>query len=482
MTDTATSHQSERPLDVSSLAQFLHETNLNQSEFLSSLTSIQCEILNHDWSFQSREHQRPPEGPWQYWLFLAGRGAGKTRAGAEWVRNKVKSGCMRIGMIAPTAADVRDVMIEGGSGVLSVGWDGDQTNAGAHMGRPVYEPSKRRVTWANGAIASLYSAEEPDRLRGPQHDALWCDELAAWQYAQEAWDMAMFGLRLGVNPQAMISTTPRPIPIVRELMRMSKLDPPLTVVTRASTYSNRANLADSFITTIIAKYEGTRLGRQELMGDIVEEAEGALWSRATIEKCYARDKQPPDMRRIVVAVDPATTSKATSNLTGIVVAGVGADGLGYVLADISGRYTPDEWGRVAVKAYQDFKADSIVAEGNQGGEMVVFTIKTVSENVPVKIVHASRSKQARAEPVAALYEQGRVKHTQTFAEMEDQMCTWEPLSGDPSPDRLDAVVWAITNLMLTEVNVPFVVPFVTGSIRNIPGQHTTQPSSPYRGW
>jgi phage terminase large subunit-like protein len=218
------------------------------------------------------------------------------------------------------------------------------------------------------------------------------------------------------------------------------------------------------------------------MGDIIEEAEGALWSRKTIEACYARDRQPPDMRRIVVAVDPATTSKATSNLTGIVVAGVGADGLGYVLADISGRYTPDEWGKIAVKAYQDFRADSIVAEGNQGGEMVVFTIKTVNENVPVKIVHASRSKQARAEPVAALYEQGRVKHTQTFPEMEDQMCTWEPLSGDPSPDRLDAVVWAITNLMLTETAIPFVVPFVTGNVRNIPGQHTPQPSSPYRGW
>jgi phage terminase large subunit-like protein len=277
--------------------------------------------------------------------------------------------------------------------------------------------------------------------------------------------MAMFGLRLGDNPQAMVSTTPRPIPIVRELSKSK-----LTVMTRSSTFANRANLARAFITQVVSKYEGTRLGRQELMGEILEEVEGALWQRATIEACTLTDRKPPGFARVVISVDPAVSSGATSNLTGIVAAGLGTDRHGYVIDDRSGRYTPDEWGRVAVKMFDDFKADRIVAEGNQGGDMVRHVLETVRPNIPVTIVHASRSKQARAEPVAALYEQGRVHHVKPFPDLEDQMCTWEPLSGDPSPDRLDAMVWAFTNLMLDAQVIPFVAPVITGTPRLIPGQ------------
>jgi phage terminase large subunit-like protein len=333
-------------------------------------------------------------------------------------------------------------MAEGESGILATGWEYDKTHAGADMGRPVYEPSKRRITWANGALATLFSAEEPDRLRGPQHDALWCDELAAWKDAQDAWDMAMFGLRLGTDPRTMVSTTPRPIPLLRAI-----LNDPTTEVTKATTYANKANLADAFLTTIVKKYEGTRLGRQELAGELLGEAEGALWNRGMIER--ARVSVAPAMRRRVVAIDPAVTAKAESNLTGIVASGLGTDGRGYVLADASGRYSPDAWARKAVALFDSLKADRIVAEGNQGGELVRHTLTSIRPNLPITIVHASRGKQTRAEPVAALYEQNKIGHVGTFPELEDQMCTWEPLGDEPSPDRIDALVWAFTSLMVT---------------------------------
>jgi predicted phage terminase large subunit-like protein len=431
---------------------------------VAKLTDRQAESLLHDWSFCAREDQLAPEGDWQSWLFLAGRGAGKTRAGAEWVRGKVKSGCGRIGMIAPTAADVRDVMVEGPSGVLAVSWEHDRDNAGNLIGRPIYESSKRRLTWENGATAATFSAEEPDRLRGPQHSALWCDELAAWQDPAAAWDMAMFGLRIGTNPQAMISTTPRPIPIIRELLR-----DPTCVATRATTWDNRGNLARTFIGKIVSKYKGTRLGRQELLGELIEESEGALWTRAMIDAALLKTP-PPDMTRIVVAIDPAVTANEMSSLTGIVVAGLGRDGRGYVLEDLSGRYSPDAWARKAIDAFDRHKADRIVAEGNQGGDLVRHTITTVRPNAPVRIVHASRSKQARAEPIAALFEQGKVSFCGPFPELTDQLCTWEPLSGMPSPDRLDACVWALTSLMLDATEIPMTVPYVAGVMRNIPGQ------------
>jgi phage terminase large subunit-like protein len=323
-----------------------------------------------------------------------------------------------------------------------VSWQQDEDRFGKLVGLPSYEPSKRRLTWGNGAMATLFSAEEPERLRGPQHDAIWADELAAWKNAQDAWDMAMFGLRLGTNPQVMVSTTPKPIPLLRALLR-----DPTTEVTRATTHSNKANLADAFLAQIVKKYEGTRLGRQELAGELLEEAEGALWNRNMIERARVTNALPA-MKRIVVAVDPAVTAKAESNLTGIVAAGLGVDGRGYILADSSDRYSPDAWARKAVAQFDSLKADRIVAEGNQGGDLVRHTIQSVRPNAPVTIVHASRGKQARAEPIAALYEQGRIGHAGTFTELEDQMCTWEPLGDQPSPDRIDAMVWAFTELMI----------------------------------
>lgn len=411
-------------------------------EAIASLSEAQAEEFLHDWRAWARPQQIAPDGDWQTWLVLAGRGFGKTRTGAEWIREKVRAGGHRLALIAPTASDARDVMVEGESGLLSVCWAGDRTYDGKPLGRPIYEPSKRRVTWANGAIATLFSAEEPERLRGPQHEAMWCDELAAWKYLRETWDMAMFGLRLGTNPQVCITTTPKPLRILREIAAAAG-----TIVTRGSTFDNRANLAPAFLTKIISKYEGTRLGRQELNAELLEEAEGALWSRAMIEA--ARLTGPlPEMKRIVVAVDPAVSENEGSAETGIVVAGLGLDDRGYVLADDSKRRSPGDWAKRAVDLYHEHKADRIVAEGNQGGNLVTHALRTVAPNVPVKIVHASRGKQARAEPVAALYEQGRVSHASPMADLEDQMVNWEPLSGLPSPDRMDALVWAITELML----------------------------------
>jgi phage terminase large subunit-like protein len=439
------------------------------------MTPIEIEALYRNWSFLARDDQIAPASlpgknePWQFWLLLAGRGFGKTRTGAEWVRERVKHGYRNIALIAPTTADVRKVMVEGPSGILNVCWDKDQTVDGAHMGKPNYSPSNRELTWANGAKATTFSAEEPDRLRGPQHDLIWADELAAWQYATEAWDMAMFGLRMGTNPQACVTTTPRPIPVLRELMKS-----PYTVLTRGSTYENRVNLAGVFLNTIIAKYQGTRLGRQELQGELLEEAEGALWTRAMIDKALLKGRLP-DMLRIVVGVDPSVSANPTSNLCGIVVAGLGVDYRGYVLEDASGRFSPYEWARKTVDMLEKWKADRIVAEGNQGGDLVRVNIETVMKNAPISIVHASRSKQARGEPISALYEQGRVSHLQPFEELDDQMTTWEPLSGDPSPDRLDALVWALTELMLGVSEPAIVLPFVTGHARNIPGQGNPVP-------
>lgn len=365
---------------------------------------------------------------------MAGRGFGKTRTGAEWARACIESGRYgRVALVAPTAADARDVMVEGESGVLAVC---------PPENKPLYEPSKRRITWKSGAIATVYSADEPDRLRGPQHDAAWGDELAAWRYP-ETYDMLMFGLRLGNDPKAVFTTTPRPVRLVRDLL----LDTDCTV-TRGSTYDNRSNLAPAFYKQIVKKYEGTRLGRQELYAEVLDDVEGALWTRSMIKAAATL----PDMTRVIVAVDPAVTSGEDSDETGIVVAGVGVDGSGYVLADRSCRLSPDGWAKRAVQAYIDFGADRIVAEVNNGGDMVESVLRTVDRSVPFTKVHASRGKRTRAEPVAALYEQGRVTHAAAFPDLEDQLCGWTPESGE-SPDRLDALVWALTELMLTGTEV-----------------------------
>lgn len=364
---------------------------------------------------------------------LAGRGFGKTRAGAEDVAGFAYANPgVRIAVVAPTYADARDTCVEGESGLQNV------------IPRSCIETWNRSMgelhLW-NGARFKLFSAEEPERLRGPQHHRAWGDELGAWQYP-EAWDQLMFGLRLGTNPQAIITTTPKPTTLIRSLA-----SDPDTIVTRGSTFDNAKNLAPAALKQLLEKYEGTRLGRQELFAEILEESEGALWNRTIIERSRHM-KRVPAMARIVISIDPATTSKTESNLTGITACGLGRDGLGYLLADKSGRYTPDGWAKAAVKLYQDLSADRFVAEGNQGGEMVRHTIQSEMKNAPVTIVHASRGKKARAEPVAALYEQGKIKHCGVFTELEDQMCTWDPLGDMGSPDRLDAMVWGFTDLML----------------------------------
>jgi predicted phage terminase large subunit-like protein len=396
---------------------------------LDGLSDSDADDLLHDWRFWARPDQLAPPGDWRTWLILAGRGWGKTRTGAEWVRAEVEAGRRgRLALIGATAADVRDVMIEGESGIMATA---------RPSFRPVYEPSKRRVTWPNGAIATAYSADEPDRLRGPQHDGAWPDELAAWRYP-EALDMLMFGLRLGNDPRSVVTTTPRPTKLIRELITA-----PTTTVTTGSTYDNLANLAPAFAEQIIRKYEGTRLGRQELLAELLTDVPGALWTYAMLEDRRAA----PDLVRVVVAIDPAVTSGEDSDETGIVVAGLGVDGRGYVLADRSCRLSPDGWASRAVGAFDDHRADLVVAEVNNGGDMVESTVRTVRKTLPYKKIHASRGKQTRAQPVAALYEQGRVSHVEVFPELEEQLTTWTPESGT-SPDRLDALVWALTELMV----------------------------------
>ena len=408
-------------------------TEQDRDATIASLTQAEAEQLLYDWSFWARDKQLAPKGDWLVWLLLAGRGFGKTRTGAEWVRDRVESGAARrIAFIAQTPADVRDVMIEGESGILAVSPPDN---------RPVYEPSKRRLTWPNGAIATAFSGYQPDQLRGPQFDTAWCDELAAWKYAQDAWDNLMLALRLGDDPRAVVTTTPKPIALLRGLVAEAS-----TAVTRGSTYENVVNLAGTFFEHIIAKYEGTRTGRQEINAELLEEAEGALWKRIWLDD--GRIQKAPTLRRIVVAIDPAGTSNDSSDETGIVAGGIDEDGIGYVLADASGRYTPDGWAKAAIDLYDRLGADRIIGETNNGGEMVEHTLRTVRQSVSYKAVHASRGKQARAEPVAALYEQGKVHHVGMLAQLEDQLCNWEPTGGGSSPDRLDALVWAMTELMI----------------------------------
>jgi len=427
---------------------------------LASLTAEQRINLLYDWPFRAREEQLPPEGDWRTWLYLAGRGAGKTRSGAEWVRAQVKDGCKRIAVVAPTASDARDVMVEGQSGLLSVCHPDE---------RPTYHPATRRVIWPSGALATLYSADEPERLRGPQHDAAWADEIGSWRYP-DAWDMLRFGLRIGDDPRVVVTTTPRPTKLVREL-----LADPTTAITRGSSYDNRANLAPAFFAQIIRKYEGTRLGRQEILAELLEDTPGALWNYEMLEA--GRVEYAPDLQRIVVAIDPAVTSGEDADETGIVVAGKASDGHGYVVADHSGRYAPIEWARTAINAYRTHSADRIVAEVNNGGEMVEATIRMVDPDVPFTAVRASRGKVVRAEPVAALYEQGRVHHVGRLPQpehglsLEDQMCAFttdfDPKMAGYSPDRVDALVWALSELMVEAIPYGGLMQFIAGELAEI---------------
>jgi phage terminase large subunit-like protein len=347
------------------------------------------------------------------------------------VRAQVSAGrARRVALLAPTQGDARAVMIEGPSGLLAIGPPDE---------RPRYQPSLHKVTWPGGAVALVYSADEPERLRGPQHDAAWVDELCAFRYPQYAWDMLMFGLRLGSDPRCLVTTTPRPIPTLKRL-----LETPGVVVTRGSTYENAQHLAPGFLADILARYQGTRLGRQEIEAELLADTPGALWRRDQIEA--ARVQTPPTLKRVVVALDPALPGGEESAETGIVAVGLGVDGHGYVLGDLTLRASPAVWASRAVAAYHDYEADRLVAEVNSGGDMIEHTLRTVEPRLSFRQVRATRGKLTRAEPVAALYEQGKIHHVGAFPALEDQLTTWIP--GEPSPDRLDALVWALTDLML----------------------------------
>ena len=403
--------------------------------------------LSWAWHLWARDEQLPPAGDWTYWLILAGRGFGKTRTGAEWVRQQVKT-TRYVNLIGATADDARDIMIEGESGILAVC---------PRAERPEYKASQRKLIWPNGASSLIFTADEPERLRGKQHSALWADELAAWRYP-ESWTQAKFGLRLGSSPRACITTTPKPSAIVRALIA-----DPATHVTRGTTYDNRDNLAPQFFESIIKTYEGTRLGRQELNAELLDDNPHALWQRAQIDAL--RVMAAPELKRIVVAIDPAVTSNDKSDETGIVVAGIGRDDHLYILADLSLIGTPDQWARAAVGAYRTWQADRIIAETNNGGDMVEAVIRQVDRSVSYRKVTATRGKVIRAEPIAALYEQGRAHHVGEFDKLEDQMTEFDPTetTRQKSPDRMDALVWAATELT---ANAQFAMSLKMGAASN----------------
>lgn len=408
----------------------------------SILEELDKELLLYNYDFNARPKQKFPDGDWLTWLIKSGRGFGKSWIGSNWVIDRAKKYKEPIAIIGKNAADVRDVQVEIGlSSILKLSppWF-----------KPEYQPSKRRLVWPNGVIGVLYSAEDPDLLRGPQHGSAWLDEFCKFQYPQELWDNLLFGLRLGSKPQAVITTTPRPIKTLKQIAADSK-----TVVTTGSTFENRYNLADIFLDEIKKRYDGTRLGRQELYGEILEDNPGALFNYTNLDT--NRVSKHPDLKQIVVAIDPAVTAEENSNETGIIVAGIDEDNHGYTLEDRSGIYHPNEWATIALNLYQKYQASFIVAEVNQGGDLVTNNILQAAKvrgirGVTVKAVRATRGKYLRAEPIATLYEQGKVHHLGTFATLEDQMTTYLP--GDKiSPDRLDALVWGLTFLMIHNVEV-----------------------------
>jgi phage terminase large subunit-like protein len=395
---------------------------------VAGLTDDEVSALLYDWSLWARPEQLAPAGDWFVWLLRSGRGFGKTRTGAEWVISRARAGFRRIALVGQTKADVRDTMIEvGDSSILKI-------SAPSFM--PRYEPSKRRLTWPNGAMAMIYSGDEPDQLRGPQHDTAWVDELAKFRYPKETWDNLLFGLRIGAQPQIVVTTTPRPIRLIRELMQRAS-----TRDVRRPTYDNISNLSPTYIREVIDPIRGTRLARQEIEGEILDDNPGALWKRNDIED--ARVLKAPDLQRIVVAIDPTAT--AAGDEAGIIVAGIAGDQF-YVLEDASLHGSPLQWASAAITAFHKFKADRIIAEVNNGGEMVEQTLRTVDRQIPYTAVHASRGKITRAEPVAAFYEQGHGHHVGAFPLLEDEMCQWEP--GAASPNRMDALVWAGTELLV----------------------------------
>ena len=402
---------------------------------------------------------------WTFWLALAGRGWGKTRVGSEWVIEKAREnpGC-HIALVGATADDTKKTMlssglesVEGAAGILAVAPPDFY---------PAYLSSTRTLSFPNGTRCTLYSAEEPNRLRGPQHHFAWVDELAAWDRDQAAFDQLMFGLRLGGRPQACITTTPLPIDILRGLLKNKE-----TVVTRGTTYENRSNLSELYFRSIITKYEGTRLGRQELEGVLLEDHPGALWTAAQIDLLRTKTA-PREYKRIVVAIDPAASENIESAETGIVVAGIAdcfctgkIEEHGFVIADQTCKLSPDGWAKEAIAAYKEHKADRIIAETNQGGSMVEAVLRATDDRIPYRSVRAKEGKRVRAEPIAALYEQGKVHHIGLFEKLEDQLTSWDPLVSKRSPDRLDALVWAFTELMLGSHAPPLTQPEDLGQRR-----------------
>jgi|SRR3954463_123174 len=415
-----------------------------KKEVLSQLNTVEQELILRTWEFWARPEQLVPEkckchnGNWTYWMISAGRGWGKTRTGSETVRKWAeRADTEHMILAAAKALDIRDIMVEGESGILSIS---------PNNFRPKYEPSKRRLTWPNGVKALLLSADEPDTFRGPQGGKAWADELAKWPYP-EAWDMMKLGMRLGKKPQVVITTTPKPTKLIKDIIK-----DPATHFTRGTSYENFANLATTFINEIIKSYEGTRLGRQELHAEILDDNPGALWKRDIIEKYRVR--MAPILIRIGVGVDPAITSEENSDETGIVSAGIGTcfckgypDTHGFVLDDNSGIYKPHEWAKKVTTNFNERQANKVVAETNKGGDLVISNLRTFNKSIPVQPVHATRGKQTRAEPVSSLYEQGKVHHVGCLPDLEDQLCDWNPLMSD-SPDRLDALVWVLTWLMV----------------------------------
>ncbi|WP_299693180.1 terminase family protein [uncultured Tateyamaria sp.] len=418
-----------------------------QERFLDELGEGALGALPFLFEFWAMEHQLPPAGDWRTWVIMGGRGAGKTRAGAEWVRDMVEGPmpldpgrARRVALVGETIEQVREVMIFGESGILA---------CSPPDRRPAWQAGRKRLEWPNGAVATVHTAFDPEGLRGPQFDAAWVDELAKWKKGQETWDMLQFALRLGDDPRVCVTTTPRNVEVLKTLLEM-----PSTVVTHAPTEANAANLAASFLEEVRARYEGTRLGRQELDGVLLSDAEGALWTTEMLEA--SRRTPPRHFDRVVVAVDPCVTSKSTSDACGIVVAGATLDGppqewRAYVLADCTVQgASPMEWARAAVAAVETFGADRMVVEVNQGGDALRDVVRQVDPMVPYKAVRAKDGKSLRAEPAAALYEQGRVAHVPGLDALEDEMVriTRRGFEGTGSPDRVDALVWALHELMI----------------------------------
>jgi phage terminase large subunit-like protein len=424
-----------RPLSMAEQISMLPDGEREETLAMLAPTPEDLRLLEYSWDFWARPNQKEPEGNWNTWLLMSGRGFGKTRVGAEAVIKRAQMyPRYAIALIGQTKADVRDTMAEV--------FESSIMKISPPWFMPRLETTKRRLTWPNGAQAIMYSGDEPDQLRGPQHGFGWLDEVAKFKYPQETWSNFSLGLRLGPNPQCIITTTPRAIPLIKELN-----SDPAVIKTVGSTYENVGNLPQSFIRTILSRYEGTRLGAQEIYGSILGDVDGALWNRDTLER--VRVVKIPEMVRIVVAVDPSTGGSASGGTaeTGIVIAGIGTDGHCYILEDASlNTNKPERWGAQAVAAYNRYGADRIVCEVNQGGEMVRSTLHTIDDKLPITMVHASKGKYTRAEPVSSLYSQGRVHHLGMFADLEDQLCSWVP--GEPSPDRLDALVWAVTEVLI----------------------------------